>query len=99
MQKPLDQYGTESAAKPATAKEGADDDDFDLFGSDVSYILTCIYRYMYSLLLLIPGIFDCILHHFPFIIAICLISIGHRTGVSFLLWLDKRHQLRMSLCL
>ena len=65
MQKPLDQYGTESAAKPATAKEGADDDDFDLFGSDVSYILTCIYRYMYSLPLLIPGIFDCILHHFP----------------------------------
>ena len=38
VQKPLDQYGSESGAKQPPAKEEADDDDFDLFGSDVSYI-------------------------------------------------------------
>ena len=38
MQKPLEQYGPDSSAQTsAAAKENADDDDdFDLFGSEVS---------------------------------------------------------------
>ena len=43
VQKPLDQYGPESSGQPPAAKGGADDeDDFDLFGSEVcGLIVTC----------------------------------------------------------
>lgn len=37
VQKPLEQYGPEGGAAPTAPKGEADDeDDFDLFGSDVS---------------------------------------------------------------
>ena len=39
MQKPLDQYGSASGGAPAGATGGGDDeDDFDLFESDVSVL-------------------------------------------------------------
>lgn len=44
VQKPLDQYGPDSSAKPPAAakQEADDDDDFDLFGSEVSIVFSML---------------------------------------------------------
>ena len=38
VQKPLDQYGGDCGTGSAASGGGADDDDFDLFGSEVSVL-------------------------------------------------------------